>query len=338
MVNISDRTVSSVIGVPSPTSNTNDFGWGGPGPRRNSNNGDGSGSEPSTTIVLAGESSAFAYSTDGGTTWSTASYWGNAKYVYLNNGNFIAFNPGNGYIFTSADGVNWDLYGSMPFSGIMSITRSPSGRFFASGYLTNVIAYSDDGLSWSLSSVPFSFWGGIVASESRVLLVGSMGSVFVGWSLDSAYSDDNGLTWTYQTIYANTGNLALGYGDGVFVSLDSSGNGASVASSDGQSWGGAFIERGAWASIDFGNGVFVASRQIQWGPQIAVSSNQLQWQFVTLPDVENANWGPVRFKNGAFYLFSSNSNFFATSVDGLVWELVSNIPQGSWQDIDIRTV
>lgn len=166
--------------------------------------------------VSTASSAAAAVSTDG-MTWSAgtlpkASNWHS---VAFGNGVFVAVAGGGSDAATSPDGVTWTLR-ALPSSQSWQGVAYGDGLFVAIvGAATSVYATSPDGVTWTQRALPISAtWTRILCSQDLFVLVASDSDV-------SLVSYD-GLTWTPVAL-TNLPWQALGYGNGLFVTADSTG-------------------------------------------------------------------------------------------------------------------
>ena len=142
-----------------------------------------------------------------GTTWSDAytglvsvypvvAGYGNGKYVFIDS---------NGYPRTSADGIAWTLGTQLPISPYVGgCNIASNGRKFAhvlvgnSGSTTQ-IAISSDGLSWVAHTIPTTYQNIKVWVVPTLLGFSIVGTDHSGINY-SAYSNDDGITWTSSTL------------------------------------------------------------------------------------------------------------------------------------------
>lgn len=90
------------------------------------------------------------------------------------------------------------------------------------------------------------------------------------------------------------------------------------AGSDGSSWTARTIPTGNWASVAYGNGVFVAVADGVGSTTAATSPDGINWTQRTMP--VGAWWISITFGNGLFVaVASSSSTIAATSPDGINW-------------------
>lgn len=83
------------------------------------------------------------------------------------------------------------------------------------------------------------------------------------------------------------------------------------ASSDGSSWTARTIPTGNWASVTYGNGVFVAVADGVGSTTAATSPNGINWTERTLPNT--AFWYTLTYGNGVFVALSYGTSIAASS-------------------------
>jgi hypothetical protein len=130
----------------------------------------------------------------------------------------------------------------------------------------------------------------------------------------SATSSD-GTTWTVRNNLPTGNWIALGFGAGVFVTINYN-TAAAATSTDGVTWTNQGMSATAnWYAVTFGAGVFVA---VAYNSTVASTSpNGVTWTARTLPSARN--WGQVVFGNSLFMAVASDTATYATSTDGITW-------------------
>ena len=164
-------------------------------------------------VAVASDTSIAMYSTDG-ITWTEALATRNGRLsVTYGNGRFVAL-ASSGNVAYSYDGITWTetTLPTLPAAaGWHSVTYG-NGRFVAVAYGTNQAAYSDDGITWTLTTMPASAnWRSVTYGNGRFVAVAS-------GSDQAAYSYD-GITWTGTTLPAAANWLSVTYGNGRFVAV-----------------------------------------------------------------------------------------------------------------------
>ncbi len=224
--------------------------------------------------------------------WNSVAY-GNGRFVAVGP-SFVDYGSGpeevSGVAATSIDGKSWTWAGNVPVGKWNSITYG-NGRFVAVGYRDdnlpfayNRIMSSTDGMNWTAHAEPSFYgnddWGSVTYGNGRFVAV-SMNGVMTStdgqtWTADAvpnrnwstvtygngrfvavsgSYSmtSTDGIHWTEYT--DGPGMQFIAYGGGRFVSISYNSVGTST---NGQSWTQHTIPSGAWTSITYGTGCFVA--------------------------------------------------------------------------------
>lgn len=154
---------------------------------------------------IGGLDGKFAYSTDGGKTWTVTTPFNNAANLYCANGLFIAMcNKSNDSdtrgFYSSPDGINWTMHTRPPSDWISCIVYSQD-TYVAVDANGNLIGTKDLD-TWFKINDPFTD----VSSTSKPFLC-IMGSaiIYVG-SYKWAITSDIGLTWIKSS--GNVGNAS----------------------------------------------------------------------------------------------------------------------------------
>jgi hypothetical protein len=178
-------------------------------------------------VAVASGASISAYSEDG-ITWTQSILPASATWnsVTYGGGRWVAVAGDSTTVAISLDGVNWDLQGTLPTTGYTSVVYG-KGLFVAVRTSSATAAYSEDGgETWTTRPLPATrTWTSVAYGNNKFIAVASN-------SNNGAYSL-NGITWTAVTIGVDTGNLRVGYGQGVFLVAT---DGGAVSSEDGLLW------------------------------------------------------------------------------------------------------
>jgi hypothetical protein len=193
-----------------------------------------------------------------------------------------------------------------------------SGRFVAVKTGSTQAAYSNDGLTWSLTAMPGASgnWTGVAhgifEDGSTEIKVNRFVAVKSGTNL-AAWSAD-GITWN-STILPTTANWSsVAFGNGRFVAVST--NSTIVAISlDGEVWDiTGTISAGGFAEVTYGKGLFVAVRNAS--TVAATSPDGVTWTDRTIP---SAAWTSVTYGNNRFVAVASDTNTAAYSLNGTTW-------------------
>lgn len=242
--------------------------------------------------------------------------YGNGVYVanvYTSLGNDSYYG-----IYTSTDTINWTVrlenstpgWGAVVFQGgIFLIAGSPNTNSPSPAIYT-----SPDGINWTrtnVTSVQSGYEQGNVTygAGKHVVVIGNAVKI----SVTGGASD-----WTQYNL--SSGNFrVITYGNGKFVAL-SSGDGHVATSTDGVNW---TITQAAtplktWASIAYGNGIFVAvSLNTDGNGVTAYSTNGITWTTgTTLP---TGYWYSTVFKDGYFVTSTMGVKDIYFSTNGASW-------------------
>ena len=167
------------------------------------------------TAGSGGVGSFAMYSTDNGVTWTLsgipAQTINNINGLTFGDGKFVAMGARS---YVSTDGINW-TQGTTNLSDVQWSVVYGNGRFVAvegDAFSPNS-AYSVDGLTWTLASVPFvaAGWDGIAFGGGKFVAI-SAGSQTVATST-------NGINWTSQTLVSGTSWYNVAYGKDRFVAI-----------------------------------------------------------------------------------------------------------------------
>jgi hypothetical protein len=191
---------------------------------------------------------------------------------------------------------------------------------------------TQSGIQWLSKKTISGGWNASAFGGGVYVAVGSSGD-----SSDTPimYSSD-GISFTYVGV-GNGTKTCIAYGGGLFVTH---GTGTSYYTSpDGINWtvrtnyptNGA----GLWASITYGNGLFVAVRGLLGGftIQVLTSPDGINWTLRN-SSIEN-NWTSVTFGNGLFVAVASSGtgNRVMTSPDGINWTTRTSAADNSWRSV-----
>lgn len=180
--------------------------------------------------------------------------------VAYGNGVFVAVADNNNIAATSPDGITW----TQRFLSTTGYWRSVTygNNLFVSVAWNNstTATTSPDGITWTTRTLPTaSNWVGVTYGNGTFVAV-SGGT--------AAATSTNGITWTARTLPNNA--AAVAYGNGVFVTMSSSG-GTAASSTDGITWTARTMPSSAqWTSGAYGNGIFAA---VSSGPSNAAASS-----------------------------------------------------------------
>lgn len=174
------------------------------------------------------DSTVIAISSDG-IVWSSATIPGilGSRSIAFGGGRFVTTTANDNARY-SDDGTTWIAI-TLPDIPPWFVTYG-NGRFVAIGQGAGgtVTAYSVNGATWVLGgTVPADNWRGVAYGNGRFVAVANNSS-------NAVYSLDNGITWGSSTLPSTSLWSRIKYGQGLFITLGSSGVAAS--STDGINW------------------------------------------------------------------------------------------------------
>ena len=332
MVDVSDYTASSTIGLPSfRKNNANSFAWTGKG-TRSSNAIDPTPEDNLVKRFVAIRGGKAFYSSNL-VTWEQADYPSNDWDEMVYGGNkFVAVNASSNSAAYSLDGSSWNttFIGNNP-AGFFEIAYG-NGKFVATGsyYWNAQVASSTDGLSWTTGQgYTFSMW-----YYPRI----SYGNgKFIVLTPFESYVSTDGVTWTYSVLpsFMQYKSFNVAFGNGVFAAVEtgSSGSQTAVYSADGVTWTQAsgLPSTFGWNGIAYGNGKFVA---VSSNGKTAYSTDGSVWTegnnvpaaFPSIYGFTSLVYGDGKFVAAVMNGMNGGSeNHLIYSTDGISWTGV-NLP------------
>ena len=211
-----------------------------------------------------------------------------------------------------------NLQAAMPSPSNWRSVTYGNGKFVAVAFYSTTAAYSEDGITWTASTLPSTAgWQSITYGNGKFVTVAFD-------STKTAYSED-GITWTASTLPSSSKWRSVTYGNGKFVAVASDSTTAAY-SEDGITWTATTMPSSSnWQSVTCGNGKFVTAG----GSVAAYSTDGITWTEIAVPSLENCY--SVTYGNGKFVAISYNSTKTAYSEDGITWT-ASTLPStaGWW--------
>lgn len=161
-------------------------------------------------------------------------------------------------------------------------------------------AYSADGISWTLTSMPSAAnWQGLTYGAGKFI------AAIYGGSQAAVSSD--GISWTTSTLPFTANWFRMAYGAGKFVALPY-GSGQGAYSEDGVTWRTMALPASAnWQALTYGAGKFVAL--VYGGSQSIYSSDGIKWKEAELPAIRN--WMGVAYGGDKFVACAYNNGYSA---------------------------
>jgi len=160
----------------------------------------------SNTLAVTSSTTAGAYSTDKGATWSSSTLpAGDWRGLTFGEGLFVAVSYGSDDATTSADGITWDATpDTLPATANWSSIAYGNGSFVAVAYGGTNAAYSTDGTTWSGATLSASLnWNNVMYCPSNTGVGATSVSMFFATAYGSnasSYSTNDGANWSADTI------------------------------------------------------------------------------------------------------------------------------------------
>jgi hypothetical protein len=218
--------------------------------------------------------------------------------------------------YYSSNGTSWSAGGALPggFTGVGAVGYG-DGTWIAIESATSndrTAISTDGGQTWTAGgALPVSeYWVDVHYGNGRWIAINS--------STSSAYSIDDGVSWTAMTGLPSSSWRQVTYGKGIWVAI---GSNAVVSSTNGTTWTTRTLPVTAtnWNSVTYGNNMFIAVAEDTAGTNVyAYSINGTTWSAGKLP--ATVYWNAVAYGQGLFLATSgSSSAVAATSEDGINW-------------------
>ena len=204
--------------------------------------------------------------------------------------------------------LSW-TQGNMPSSKYWYSVCYGNGKFVATAYGTNIMAYSTDGIIWTEGTMPSSQnWRSVCYGNGKYVVVVYNSNIM-------AYSTD-GISWTQGNMPSEQEWESVCYGNGKYVAIVSSNSNIMAYSTDGISWTqGNMPSEQEWESVCYGNGKYVA---VSHGSNtIAYSTDGISWNEGNMPS--DQYWVSVCYGNGKYVAIADSTTIMAYSTDGISW-------------------
>lgn len=188
-----------------------------------------------------------------------------------------------------------------------------NGIWVAGSYTLGVTARStDNAITWSAG-------GTIAAGAARGLAYGA-GLFFAASGSTAHASSPDGVTWTARTTPISVSGVA--FGGGIFAAV---GTNNAVSSTDGITWTTRTIPAGAWDTIIYGGGMFVAIDRVGGvgASGVVTSTNGIDWVYRAFSSTYVTY--DIAYGNGMFVIMPYNGpTLVITSTDGITWTAKSS--------------
>ena len=302
-----------------------------------------------TYIAISGSpngstSNGVLSSTDG-FNWLTSNTMPSTGYTFargaVGNGWFVTARNNTGNFATrTRDGIRWEQT-SLPQSFWADVTFD-NNRYMAvagSQTVTNMLAYSDDGITWTSSIFPVSSrWTRVRFGNGVWIAIAGEG----GTTNIAARSTDNGLTWARITLPGTLSWNGLAYSStlGMWVAVAGIGSATTsyaVSFDDGITWQLRTMPTSAnWSSVVWTGTNFVAVAGAGGAGTIgATSPDGLVWTQRTLPT--SATWKSVAYANNTVVAVAghtTSTTAAASSVDhGVSWTARTLPTSAAWNGL-----
>lgn len=213
----------------------------------------------------------------------------------------------------STDLVNWTTSTINNYYDVRSVVYGEGkfviGRGGQSEASSQVIQYSTDGATWTLTTMP----------SAAAWVVAYGGGTFVavdgGYYNSAAYSTD-AITWTASTTPTSQGYRNITYGNGKFLTVQHfPGTNLAAYSTDGAIWTPTTLTTTfAWKAVGFVKGHFIITANANVAQ---ISTDAITWTQVNLP--AEGNWELIYEINDTAYMAIENSTSAAQSTDAITW-------------------
>ena len=254
-------------------------------------------------VAIAANSTATAYSTNGGVTWTaggalpSSSIW-NA--LAFGNNAFVAVATGStAGAYSTNHGVTWTATTLPNALGYTAIAFG-NNTFVAVINGANAAAYStNNGVTWTAVSLPAtgaSSWVAIAFGNNTFVAVEALSAV-------GAYSTNNGVSWTAVSLPNAGGYSAVAFGNSTFVAVGyGTSSYAAYSTNNGVAWTAVSLPAtgaSSWVAIAFGNSTFVAVTGSTTAAAYS-TDNGVTWEPVTTPAVASVGLYSLTSGGGAF--------------------------------------
>lgn len=219
----------------------------------------------------------------------------------------------------SRDGVVWTDTTNFPVDAYWDAVWYVNGKFIATAPGINKIAISEDGITWTGATLPFTTqsYGMYVIYGNGVYLAFEKGGNISATSADL-------ITWTQRSLPATSYWLEPLFANGLFLLYKSNESGTTslYTSTDAISWTARTLGNSSTNYMDFayGNGVYVVCQRLGIGKY---SSNAITWTSASSWPNLSYEWSSVVFDGTRFisiaHYATAGTGGIATSTNGITW-------------------
>ena len=217
---------------------------------------------------------------------------------------------------------NFGLMSFMPSEQYWTSVCYDNGKYVAIADLSNIMAYSTDGVSWTQGTMPsHQNWYSVCYGNDKY--------VAVGLHTTMAYSTD-GVSWTQGNMPSQQYWRTVCYGNDKYVAVAR--NTTTMAySTDGINWTeGNMPSSQDWQSVCYGNGKYVAVAGSN-SNIMAYSTNGIDWTEGNMPSSQD--WQSVCYGNNKYVAIADLSNIMAYSTDGVSWTQGNMPSHQNWYSV-----
>ena len=217
--------------------------------------------------------------------------------------------PDIGFTRNVKKNIKW-AQGTMPSSKYWRSVCYGNGKYIAvATNLSNIMAYSTDGIRWTQGNLPNSQnWYSVCYGNDKFVAVSGNTSNIMAYSTD-------GIRWTQGTMPSSRSWYSVCYGNDKFVAVSGNTSNVMAYSTDGIRWTqGNLPNSQNWNSVCYGNDKFVAVAYNT--TTMAYSTDGINWTHGTLPS--SNSWSSVCYGNDKYIAIASGITM-AYSTDGISW-------------------
>ena len=302
-------------------------------------------SNDTTFVAICPYTNRIAYSTNS-TRWTEATLPSDSSSwvsVCYGNNKFVAISK-DCKIATSTDGINWTTSSTTlpslagPASKWLKICYG-NGKFVAVAGVENTAAYSNDGITWTKSTMASNaIWNSLYYNDNLGMYVAISANGDMNYSTDGrSWSTD--ISWNSSTLPGNPISwISVCYGNGKFIAVNEE-DSTGASSTDGINWTYNISLPSnsiyGYYSVCYGNGKFVAVNS-NFG---AYSTDGVNWSRSIIPNggsQQGGNWISVCYGNGKFVTVGGGvaaDNKAAYSIDGINWNSSTLSTSAVWTSI-----
>ena len=195
-------------------------------------------------------------------------------------------------------------------------------RFIVTIDSSDQCGYSDDGINWEFSTLPFTYmYGGSCFGNGKFIVLGPNQKL--------AISDD-GIAWEEEHFPFSWANYNVQFGGNKFVAIANDA-GKAAYSYDGALWYEVNLPFSAtWRALSYGNGVWVMGSQNDG--RILYSTNGMSWNAAD-PPAGSFGWISACHDGEKFILMPIDSDVVAYSYDGENWSYSTLPSSGVWHGV-----